>query len=307
MARKEEPVPAMRTVADRYKITSPIGQGGMGQVWEGKDLRLNRPVAIKLISSADLVSADDARRRFSREARITARLAHPGVPVVYDFGNDGDLFMVMEALPGDSVGKLKDEFERLPYSWVAFIGAQVCAVLAAAHAAELIHRDVKPENLVLCTNGMVKVIDFGVATSLGENEFSTITGSGQIPGSARYMAPELIKGEPASRASDLYAVGCLLYELLTGSRPFQHDDLLREIARSQQEEPPPMEGVPAELEDLTRRLLDKSPSRRPDDAATVYHRLHRLIRDLPPLHGWVERGICTDPVHMYTAALSRLG
>ncbi|MFD0471007.1 serine/threonine-protein kinase [Nonomuraea thailandensis] len=234
----------MRTVADRYRITSPIGQGGMGEVWEGKDLRLNRPVAIKLISTADLASAEDARRRFSREARITARLSHPGVPVVYDFGNDGDLFMVMESLPGDSVGKLNDEYERLPYPWVAFIGAQVCAVLAAAHDAGLIHRDVKPENLVLCPNGMVKVIDFGVATSLGAGEFSTITGYGQIPGSARYMAPELLDGKPASRASDLYTVGCLLYELCTGSRPFQHDDLLREITRSRTEDPPAMEGFP---------------------------------------------------------------
>lgn len=297
----------MRTVADRYKITSPIGQGGMGQVWAGKDVRLNRPVAIKLISSGDLVSAEDARRRFSREARITARLNHPGVPVVYDFGNDGDLFMVMEALSGDSVGKLKDEFVRLPYPWVALIGAQVCSVLAAAHTVELIHRDVKPENLVFCPNAMVKVIDFGVATSLGASEFSTITGSGQIPGSARYMAPELIKGESASRASDLYTVGCLLYELLTGSRPFQDDDLLREIARSQREEPPPMEGVPPGLEDLSRCLLAKSPEKRPDSAVTVFHQLLPMIRDLPPLHGWVDMDITTDPVHMYAAALSSLG
>ncbi|MET9244939.1 serine/threonine-protein kinase [Nonomuraea sp. NPDC003709] len=297
----------MRTIADRYKITCPIGQGGMGQVWRGTDLRLNRPVAIKLIRSGDLVSAEDARRRFNREARITARICHPGVPTVYDFGNDGDLFMIMEALSGDSIGKLKDEFERLPYPWAAFIGAQVCAVLAAAHDAGLIHRDVKAENLVLCPNGMVKVVDFGVATALGASEFSTITSFGQIPGSARYMAPELIKGESVSQASDLYAVGCLLYELLTGSRPFQHDDLLREIARSQEEEPPPMEGVPAELEDLTLRLLAKSPEDRPDRAITVYRRLFSFIGNPSPLHGWVERDVSTDPVRMYAAALSCLG
>ncbi|MEU6730457.1 serine/threonine-protein kinase [Nonomuraea wenchangensis] len=307
MEWQEEPVPAMRTIAERYKITSPVAQGGMGEVWAGKDLRLNRAVAIKLISSADLVSAEDARRRFSREARITARLSHPGVPVVYDFGNDGDLFMVMESLPGDSVGKLKDECERLPHPWVAFIGAQVCAVLAAAHDAGLIHRDVKPENLVLCPNGMVKVIDFGVATTLGAGEFSTITGPGQIPGSARYMAPELLEGEPASRASDLYTVGCLLYELCTGSRPFQHVDLLREIARSRLEDPPAMEGVPAELEALIRRLLAKRPEQRPDSAVTVYQGLRPWIRDLPPLYGWVDRDVSADPVHLYAAALSGLG
>ncbi|MFC6581662.1 serine/threonine-protein kinase [Planomonospora parontospora] len=272
----------MRTVAGRYRITSPIGRGGMGEVWEGVDTRLNRPVAIKLIHSADLASEKDARRRFNREARITARLRHPGVPVVYDFGEDGDLFMVMEALLGDSVGKLKDEEGTLPVPWAAFVCAQVCAVLAAAHEAGLLHRDVKPENLVLCRDGAVKVIDFGVATSLGASEFSRITQMGQVPGSACYMAPELVDGEEASRASDLYTVGCVLYELLTGARPFESRDLLREIARSREEEPPSMAGVPGELEELTRRLLAKDPARRPGDAAEVYRSLLPWIRDLPP-------------------------
>ncbi|WP_433500848.1 serine/threonine-protein kinase [Sphaerimonospora sp. CA-214678] len=296
----------MRTVADRYRITSPIGRGGMGEVWEGTDLRLNRPVAIKLINSDDLTSEKDARRRFHREVRITARLRHPGVPVVYDFGDDGDLFMVMEALRGDSVGKLKDEEGSLPVPWAAFIAAQVCAVLAAAHRADLIHRDVKPENLVLCRDGTVKVIDFGVATSLGAGEFSKITQSGQIPGSARYMAPELIQGAQASRASDLYTIGCVMYELLTGARPFESRDLLTEIARSQKEDPPPMHGVPAELEALTRGLLAKRPERRPESAESVYRRLLPWIHRLPPLQGWVDRDLSTDPVHMYSAVISNL-
>ncbi|GIH72634.1 serine/threonine-protein kinase [Sphaerimonospora thailandensis] len=297
----------MRTVADRYRITSPIGRGGMGEVWEGTDLRLNRPVAIKLISSADLVSEKDARRRFHREVRITARLRHPGVPVVYDFGDDGDLFMVMEALRGDSVGKLKDEEGSLPVAWAAFVCAQVCAVLAAAHEVGLLHRDVKPENLVLCRDGAVKVIDFGVAASLGASEFSRITQTGQIPGSACYMAPELIDGEDASQASDLYTVGCVLYELLTGARPFQSRDLLREIARSREEDPPLMAGVPGELEELTRRLLAKDPAQRPDDATGVYRSLLPWIRDLPPLPGWVDQNLSADPAHMYSTVISSLG
>lgn len=297
----------MRTVADRYKITSPIGHGGMGEVWRGTDLRLNRPVAIKLIGSADPASADEARRRFNREARITARICHPGVPAVYDFGNDGDLFMIMEPLSGETVGKLKDEEERLPVPWAAFITAQVCAVLAAAHEAGLVHRDVKPENLVLCPNGAVKVIDFGVAASLGAGEFSTITPTGHVPGSVRYMAPELLDGVGASRASDLYAVGCLLYELITGSRPFQHHDLIREIWRSREEDPPAMRGVPGELEELTIQLLAKAPELRPDSAASVHRRLLPWIEDLPPVPGWVDRDLSADPVRMYSATLSRLG
>lgn len=296
----------MRTVAGRYRITSPIGRGGMGEVWEGTDLRLNRPVAIKLINSADLAAGKEARRRFNREARITARLRHPGVPVVYDFGDDGDLYMVMESLHGDSIGKLKDEVGSLPVPWAAFICAQVCAVLAAAHEAGLLHRDVKPENLLLCRDGAVKVIDFGVATSFGASEFSRITQTGQVPGTARYMAPELIDGADASRASDLYTVGCVLYELLTGERPYQSRDLLREVARRKEEDPPPMAGVPGELEELTRRLLAKEPAHRPSDATVVYRSLLPWIRDLRPLPGWVAQDLTADPAHMYTMVLSNL-
>ncbi|WP_248965307.1 serine/threonine-protein kinase [Sphaerisporangium perillae] len=297
----------MRTIAERYRITSPIGRGGMGEVWEGIDLRLNRPVAIKLINSADLASAKDARRRFNREARITARLRHPGVPVVFDFGDDGDLYMIMESLSGDSVGKLKDEQGSLPVPWAAFICAQVCAVLAAAHGADLLHRDVKPENLVLCRDGAVKVIDFGVATSPGANEFSRITQTGESPGSARYMAPELVEGAGASRASDLYTVGCVLYELLTGSRPFESRDLMTEITRGLKEDPPAMEKVPGELEKLTLQLLAKDPGRRPDNAVSVYRSLRPWAHDLPPLPGWVAHDLSNDPVHMYSAVLASLG
>lgn len=120
------------------------------------------------------------------------------------------------------------------------------------------------------------------------------------------MAPELLDGKPASRASDLYTVGCLLYELCTGSRPFQHDDLLREITRSRTEDPPAMEGVPAGLEALIRQLLAKTPEQRPDSAVTGYQGLRPWIRDLPPLHGWVDRDVSADPVHLYAAALSGL-
>lgn len=296
----------MRTIADRYQLSVPIQRGGMGQLWRGTDLRLNRAVAVKLIDVANLASKDDARRRFYREARITARLRHPGVPVIYDYGDDGDLFIVMELLPGESIGKLKDELGALPASWAAFIGAQLCAVLAAAHGADMVHRDLKPENLVLCRDGTVKVIDFGIAASLVPDEFSKITQPGEIPGSARYMAPELIQGAHADRASDLYTVGCVLYELLTGSRPFESRDLLKEIARSQTEEPPAMPGVPGELEELTLRLLAKEPSHRPDSAVSVYRGLRPWTRDLPPLPGWVDADLSADPVYMYSAVVSNL-
>lgn len=292
----------MKDIADRYRITSPIGRGGMGEVWNGTDLRLNRPVAIKLVAVPD---DGDVRRRFHREARITARLQHAGVPTVYDFGQDEALFLVMEPLPGDSVGKLLDEHGALPPPWAAFIGAQACAVLAAAHDAGLIHRDVKPENLMLSPDGSIKVIDFGVATSTGD-EFSRITHTGEIPGTARYMAPELLDGADASRASDLYAIGCLLYELLAGSRPFESRHVLDEIARAQSEPPPPLHGVPFELASLVDELLAKTPESRPSDARTVYARLRPWIQGVRPIPGWTSRDLSTDPAHLYTIALAHL-
>ncbi|MEU9832041.1 serine/threonine-protein kinase [Streptosporangium sp. NPDC048047] len=300
----------MRTIAGRYKLAGPIARGGMGTVWQGSDLRLNRPVAVKLICEEELAARKDAIRRFYREARITARLRHPGVPVVYDFGSDdGELFMVMEYLDGHMVQDVIAEHAPLPVAWAALIGAQVCAVLAAAHGAGLIHRDIKPGNLVVCADATVKVIDFGVATSFGPTEFSQITAAGQVPGTARYMAPELLGGAEASRSSDLYTVGCLLYELLTGSRPFASKDLLTEIDRSRREDPSPMRrpDVPRELKELTFRLLAKSPEGRPDDVARVFEILAPLVRTVPPLPGLVNSDLSTDPVHMYAAAVQRVG
>ncbi|WP_161790976.1 serine/threonine-protein kinase [Actinomadura welshii] len=159
----------------------------MGEVWNGTDLRLNRPVAIKLVGMPD--ADQDVRRRFHREARITARLRHPGVPSVYDFGQDEDLFLVMELLPGDSVGKLR-RARRAAHSLGRIYRCP--GVRGPGHRPRrlLIHRDVKPENLMLAPDGAVKVIDFGVATSTG-GEFSRITQTGQVPGTARYMAPVL--------------------------------------------------------------------------------------------------------------------
>jgi non-specific serine/threonine protein kinase len=275
----------------------------MGEVWNGTDLRLNRPVAIKLVGVPEVDR--ELRRRFHREARITARLSHPGVPTVYDFGQDDELFLVMESLPGDSVGKLLDEHGPLPPPWAAFIAAQACAVLAAAHTADLIHRDVKPENLMLLPDGAVKLIDFGVATSTGD-EFSRITQTGQIPGTAHYMAPELLRGADASRLSDLYAVGCLLYELLAGTRPFESRHLLDEITRSQSEPPPPLENVPTALAALVNDLLAKTPESRPPDALAVHTRLRPWLQGINPIPGWTTPNLQTNPTHLYTTTLAHL-
>lgn len=287
----------MKTLADRYQVTSAIGRGGMGEVWGGKDLRLNRPVAIKLVA-AEFASDTETRRRFNREARITARLHHPGVPAVYDFGSDGELFLVMELVPGDSVSMLVGELGELPVNWAACIAAQVCAVLAAAHEADLIHRDVKPGNLVLSRNGLVKLIDFGAATSLRADEYSVITMWGDIPASLGYMAPELLEGGSAGRASDLFSVGCLLYELLTGSRPFK-------ASSNRASRPPRMSDVPRQLEDVTFGLLDLDPAHRLADASSAHGLLMPWVKGRASIPGWVDRDICDDPVQMYVDAASQ--
>ncbi|MGW6729944.1 serine/threonine-protein kinase [Nocardia sp. NPDC055029] len=291
----------MKLLADRYQITSPVGRGGMAEVWSGIDIRLNREIAIKVIAS-DIASDSDTRRRFLREARITARLRHPGVPAVYDFGGDDELYMVMELVPGHTVGTLLGEQGGLHVGWAASIAAQVCAVLEAAHREQLIHRDLKPENLVLCPNGMIKVIDFGIAASLTLGDYSVITKWGDIPMSLHYSAPELMDGEPASKATDLYSVGVLLYELLTAARPFDHGSPLDGFLRDRVALPD-LPGVPPDLKKLTHRLLAVDPTERPLDALTVLKALTPWIRDLPPLPPWFARGILEDPVRLYLAAL----
>lgn len=283
----------------------------MGEVWEGLDQRLNRPVAVKLLPHDQPTSRDEAIRRFYREARITARLRHPGVPVLYDFGAEDDaLYMVMEPVPGHTVAELIAEVDPIPIPWAAVIGAQVCAVLTAANELSLVHRDLKPTNIVISPNGTVKVLDFGVAAILGSAEFSQITQSGGAPGTARYMAPEVIDGHKADHRSDLYALGCVLHELLTGTRVFASDDSLSEIGRHISEEPAPVRTirpeVPEEFERLILHLLTKSPEdRHPSGAVRVFRLLLPLLQNVPPLSGVIHQALETDSVHMYAISVAR--
>jgi hypothetical protein len=206
---------SLRVILDRYELVTPIASGGMGTLWEGTDRRLNRKIVVKLILPGKRRDSA-AMRRFNREARITARLGHPGVPVLYDFGTDqGELFMAIEHVSGVTIADLIAEVVPVPVPWAAAIVAQVCAVLAAAHEQQLVHRDLKPSNVMIRPDGSVKVLDFGLAAALSSGEFSQITRAGELPGTASYMAPEVAAGEPAESASDLYSMGCLFYELLT--------------------------------------------------------------------------------------------
>jgi serine/threonine protein kinase len=301
----------MRVILERYELTVPIAAGGMGTLWEGIDRRLNRKIVIKLIRQSRSRNRQDAMRRFNREARITARLGHPGVPVLYDFGTDeGELFMIMEHVAGVTLADLIAEVIPVPIPWAAAIGAQVCAVLAAAHEQLLVHRDLKPSNVMIRPDGSVKVLDFGLAAALTPGEFSQITRAGELPGTASYMAPEVAEGDQAEPASDLYSVGCLLYELLTGTTVFANSDPVAEIEAHLSQQPASVRTlrpeVPVELDELTSELLAKIPSARPPDARSVFARLLPCVADVPPLPGVIRQTDAPNPYQLYAILQERI-
>jgi serine/threonine protein kinase len=228
-------------IADRYLLSAPLGRGAMGEVWEGYDERLDRRVAVKVVRRRYLPDGADYDRlvkRFLREARISARLDHPGVPTVYDAGvHDGEAYLIMRLVAGRNLADLIAEQGRLPVSWAAATGAQICSVLAAAHAASLVHRDLKPRNVMLCPDGRVLVLDFGIAVILDTIEPTRLTTTGQILGTPAYMAPEQAAGVPVGSPADLYALGCLLHELLAGDPPFVGDSPLAVVGQQLYAEP----------------------------------------------------------------------
>ncbi|MFG1674622.1 serine/threonine-protein kinase [Micromonospora sp. NPDC049282] len=263
-------------VGDRYELTYPIGRGGMGQVWAGYDERLDRPVAVKFLRTKEVPETERevAVKRFRREARVTARLDHPGVPVIHDLGtHDDDLYIVMQLVRGCQLADLVAEQERLSVTESASIAAQVCSVLTDAHAASLVHRDLKPQNLMVTPSGVVKVLDFGVAALIGPAEQSRLTATGHTLGTPAYIAPEQASGAAVGPAADLYALGCILFEMLTGRPPFEAGNSLEMLHRHMRSPVPIVveyrSDVPDDLAHLLFCLLAKDPSDRPASAAEV--------------------------------------
>ncbi|MER7132094.1 serine/threonine-protein kinase [Streptosporangium saharense] len=301
-------------VGDRYELVEERGSGGMGQVWKGFDQTLDRHVAVKFIRWAAFTTEERreaAIKRFRREARVTARLRHPGVPVVHDMGTHaGELFLVMEYVDGWTIDDLVDSHGPLPLSWAAAVTAQVCAVLTVTHAESLIHRDIKPRNLMICPDGSVKVLDFGIAAILGAPELTKITKLGEGVGTPFYMAPEMGISGKASPQSDLYAVGCVLHELLTGTRVFESKVPAAELGRHHTEPPPPLRSlcpdVPEGVERLVLELLAKNPADRSSDAADVYARLLPFVGEPPPIPGVTAPAPSPDPARMYAGVVGRI-
>jgi eukaryotic-like serine/threonine-protein kinase len=273
-----------RTLNGRYQLERLVASGGMGAVWEAHDLRLDRRVAIKVLA-ADGLTDPTGLERFDREARTVARLAHPNIVAVYDFGTDaGDPYLVMELVEGSTVADLLAD-GPLALGQALAIAAQTCDGLGVAHAAGIIHRDVKPRNLIITPAGVVKICDFGIARLQSATDQASLTRSAEAMGSSSYMAPEQVNSEPVDARTDLYGLGCTLFAMLTGEPPFTGPNPV-EIAHLQVTQPPPLlrtlrPDLPAGLDVLVDDLLAKRPELRPSDAAEVKAKLTELVAELP--------------------------
>ena len=277
--------------ADRYRLERRLGVGGMATVQLAFDTRLERNVAVKLLAEH---LADDSSfvSRFKREALAAARLVHPNVVQVFDFGLDDEShrnFIVMEYVDGQSCAEILRERGTLPADEAVEILAQSCRGLAYAHRHEVVHRDVKPGNLLRSRDGMVKLADFGIAKAA---EQSDITKVGSVLGTAAYLAPEQARGEPAGPASDMYALGVVAYQLLAGRLPYEAASLT-DLARLQEAGPPPRldevtPDVSPALAAAVARALHRDPDQRYADASEMETALRDSLRGRAPAAptGW---------------------
>ncbi len=210
-----------RILAGRYRLEEVIGRGGMSTVYRGTDTSLDRVVAVKVALDPLVEESPIYLARFTQEAKSAASIGHPGVVTVYDAGADGPTrFIVMEFVPGKSLADILKEERPLEPARAADIAAQVADALAAAHAAGIIHRDIKPGNIMVEPNGSVKVLDFGIARAVDGH---SLTQTATVLGTSAYMSPEQALGQPVDARSDIYSLGCVLYEMLTGQPPFVAD------------------------------------------------------------------------------------
>jgi len=292
-------VPAPPERIGRYQIQGELGRGMMGVVYDAYDPTLGRHVALKTVQISFAITEREREafeKRFFAEARAAARLQHPNVVVIHDLGRDpesGVLFMALERLSGRTLADLLASGERPGWSETLRIGARVADALLAAHAHGIVHRDIKPANVVLLPGGEPKILDFGIA----KLPTSQLTAAGQVFGTPSNMSPEQARGEPVDARSDLFSLGTVLYELLTGRRAFHSDSIQTILLLLAERDPPPPSSfdpsVPPSVDGLIARLLAKDPARRPQTAGELAEEIEALLSGagtLPALPGLARTG-----------------
>ncbi|MEY4491749.1 MAG: hypothetical protein RL085_160 [Actinomycetota bacterium] len=263
----------------RYKLISRIAIGGMGEVWQAHDQVILRDVAIKILKP-EYLGDPGFLERFRTEARHAAKVNHDGIANVYDYGEDsGSAFLVMELVPGDSLAKILERDKSLPTDKVLDIVAQTARALFAAHEEGMVHRDIKPGNLLITPDGHVKITDFGIARVADQ---VSLTATGQVMGTVQYLAPEQATGKQASPSTDIYSLGIVAYEALAGKRPFTGESQMAIAMAQINETPPPLpSNIDQRVQNLILGCLAKKPNQRPESAMVLAQRAESLMSYSP--------------------------
>ncbi len=297
------------TPVGSYVILAPLGTGGMGEVYRARDPRLARDVAIKVLPP-HLARDADAMARFEREARAVAALSHPNILAIYDVGTyEGGGYAVTELLEGETLRSRLDR-SALPWTKAVEVGAAIAEGVAAAHAKRIVHRDLKPENVFLTSDGRVKILDFGLArvrpaSSTQASQAATETLPGSILGTIGYMSPEQVRGDDTEAPSDIFALGCVLYETVTGRKPFARETGVQTLNAILESDPPPLAAsgkeAPPELDRLISRCLEKNPALRMQSARDLSFALGDLLKHTRPVGAGPRRRLLA---YVTLAALS---
>ena len=300
----------------RYRLSGRIAVGGMGEVWRGTDELLDRAVAVKLLSAAH--ATDEAfRARFRAEARYAASLSHPNIAQVFDYGEttgneeaaaglpSGGAYLIMELVQGEPLSAVIARQERLSPGDTLRIVSQSADALAAAHEAGIVHRDIKPGNLLVTSDGTTKITDFGIARAMWAAQASHLTQTGMVMGTASYVSPEQATGGTITSASDIYSLGVVAYECLVGEPPFTAETPVAiAVAHMHRPVPPLPDDVPAPVAELVTSMLAKAPEERPQSARWVADRARQLRSSLPSspeLPGPLDDPLLDDPLLAATA------
>jgi eukaryotic-like serine/threonine-protein kinase len=268
---------SVESVGGRYRFERVLGHGGMATVHLARDEELDRMVAVKCLSAT--LSGDEVfRERFMREARMAAQLSHPNIVGVFDVGEDGVPYLVMEYIESETLADLMAREGPIDPDRAVDLVLQVCAGLEHAHGAGLVHRDIKPQNLLVRSDDTVKIADFGIARPLDGTQ---LTLAGTILGTAAYLSPEQALGERVTAAADIYSLGAVTYELLSGSTPYRFDSLADLTVKQREGPPAPIPGVSAELEKVVLGCLAADPESRPRSAAALAHELAQASPEPP--------------------------